>query len=199
MWEKKPFGEMRIIGQLHNSYIVCESKQGLILIDQHAAHERVLFEQFDARSTGAKKSAQRLLVPETVELGYREAGVLEKLIPELEDMGLEVEPFGGNTFVVKSVPAFLSGREIKPVLIEILENVVQIGSGPGLAGVLEQTRMVLACHAAIRANQALSEPQIRALLAQLDDCRNPSHCPHGRPTWIHWEMRSLEKSFKRVV
>jgi DNA mismatch repair ATPase MutL len=97
MWEKKPFGEMRIIGQLHNSYIVCESKQGLILIDQHAAHERVLFEQFDARSTGAKKSAQRLLVPETVELGYREAGVLEKLIPELEDMGLEVEPFGGNS------------------------------------------------------------------------------------------------------
>ncbi len=199
IWKKKPFSDMRVIGQFHNTYIVCESEQGLILIDQHAAHERILFEQFSARSTAAQEVSQGLLVPETVELGYREAGLLEELIPDLKDMGLEIEHFGGNTFVVKAVPAVLSGREIKPVLIEIVETIAEIGSARGLAEASEQTRMVMACHAAIRANQALSGAQIKGLLAQLDKCHNPSHCPHGRPSWIHWETRALEKLFKRVV
>jgi len=199
IWDKQGFSSMRVIGQFHNTYIVCESEGGLILIDQHAAHERVLYEQFSTRSTGAPKSAQRLLVPETVELGYREAGVLEKMIAELKDIGLDIEPFGGNTFVVKAVPVLLVGREIKPVLIEIVEKITEIGSAPGFAKALDQSRMVMACHGAIRANQALSGAQIKGLLGQLDGCRNPSHCPHGRPTWIHWDMRSLDKSFKRIV
>jgi DNA mismatch repair protein MutL len=199
IWDKKGFSDMRVIGQFHNTYIVCESEQGLILIDQHAAHERVLYEQYSARSTGAQPSAQRLLVPETVELSYREAGVLEKIIPDLKDIGLEIEPFGGHTFVVKAVPVLLADREIKPVLIEIVEKIVQIGAGPGLSEALDQSRMVMACHAAIRANQALSEAQIKGLLTELDDCHNPSHCPHGRPTWIHWDLRSLDRSFKRIV
>jgi len=199
IWGKKGFSDMRVIGQFHNTYIVCESEQGLILIDQHAAHERVLYEQYSERSAGARPSAQRLLVPETVELGYREAGVLEKMVPELRDIGLEIEPFGGNTFVVKAVPVLLADREIKPVLVEIVEKIAQIGAGPGLSEAMDQSRMVMACHAAIRANQALSGAQIKGLLTQLDDCHNPSHCPHGRPTWIHWDLRSLDKSFKRIV
>jgi len=199
IWKKKQFADLRVIGQFHNTYIVCESEAGLILIDQHAAHERVLYEQFSARSADAQKSAQRLLVPETVELGYREAGVLEKLIPELKDIGLDIEPFGGNTFVVKAVPVLLSGREIKPVLIEIVEKLTETGAALGLAAALDQSRMVMACHAAIRANQTLSGTQIKGLLTQLDGCHNPSHCPHGRPTWIHWETPALEKSFKRIV
>jgi DNA mismatch repair protein MutL len=138
-------------------------------------------------------------VPETVELGFRETGVLEKLIPDLAQLGLDIEPFGGNTFVVKAVPVLLAGREIKPILIEIVEKIAQVGAAPGLDKALDQSRMVMACHAAIRANQALSEPQIKGLLTGLDGCRNPSHCPHGRPTWIHWEIRNLEKLFKRVV
>jgi DNA mismatch repair protein MutL len=192
---------MRVIGQFHNTYIVCESEAGLILIDQHAAHERVLYEQFSARSSDALKAdqGQGLLVPETVELGYREAGVLEKMVAELKDMGLDIEPFGGNTFVVKAVPVLLAGREIQPVLIEIAEKIAETRTAPGLAAALDQSRMVMACHAAIRANQALSGVQIKGLLDQLDGCRNPSHCPHGRPTWIHWETRALEKSFQRIV
>jgi DNA mismatch repair protein MutL len=199
LWQKKAFGHMRVIGQFHNTYIVCESEAGLILIDQHAAHERVLYEQFSARSSGAQKSAQRLLVPETLELGYREAGVLEKMIPQLREMGLDIEPFGGNTFVVKAVPVLLAEREIKPLLIEMVEQIAEVGAAPGLDNALDQSRMVMACHGAIRANQALSETQIKGLLGQLDGCRNPSHCPHGRPTWIRWDMRSLDKSFKRIV
>ena len=190
---------MRVIGQLHNTYIVCEAEAGLILIDQHAAHERILFEMFSARSADSKQSVQRLLVPETIELGFREAGVLAKILPDLKELGLEIEPFGGNTFVVKAVPVLLAEREVKPLIIEIVEKIVEIGSAPGLAEALDKCRMIMACHGAIRANQALSETQIKGLLSQLDGCRNPSHCPHGRPTWIHWEIRSLEKSFKRVV
>jgi len=199
IWQKKRFGDMRIIGQLHNTYIVCEADAGLILIDQHAAHERILFERFNERATHAPKAAQRLLVPESVELGYREAGVLEKIMPDLAELGLDIEPFGGNTFVIKSVPPLLAEREVKPLLVGIVEKIVEIGASPGLAEVLEECRMLMACHGAIRANQALSEAQINGLLSQLDECDNPSHCPHGRPTWIRWDIQTLEKSFKRIV
>jgi len=199
IWQQKRFGDMRIIGQLHNTYIVCEADAGLILIDQHAAHERILFERFSDRATHAPKAAQRLLVPETVELGYREAAVLEKLIPDLAALGLDIEPFGGNTFLVKSLPPLLAEHEVKPLLVDIVEKIVAVGSSSGLAQKLAECRMVMACHGAIRANQALSEAQINGLLAQLDECDNPSHCPHGRPTWIRWDIRTLEKSFKRVV
>jgi DNA mismatch repair protein MutL len=199
IWKKKQFGDMRVIGQFYNTYIVCESEEGLILIDQHAAHERILFEMFSARSADQKQDVQRLLMPETIELGFREAGVLAKILPDLKELGLEIEPFGGNTFVVKAVPVLLAEREVKPLIIEIVEKIVEIGAAPGLAEALDKCRMIMACHGAIRANQALSETQIKGLLSQLDGCRNPSHCPHGRPTWIHWEIRSLEKSFKRIV
>ena len=199
IWRQKRFGDMRIIGQLHNTYIVCEADAGLILIDQHAAHERILFERFSDRATHAPKAAQRLLVPETVELGYREAAVLEKLIPDLAALGLDIEPFGGNTFLVKSLPPLLAEHEVKPLLVDIVEKIVAVGSSSGLAQKLAECRMVMACHGAIRANQALSEAQINGLLAQLDECDNPSHCPHGRPTWIRWDLRALEKSFKRIV
>ena len=120
-------------------------------------------------------------------------------MPDLKELGLEVEPFGGNTYVVKSVPSLLADREIKPLIIEIVEKIVEIGSAQGLTEALDKCRMVMACHGAIRANQALSEKQIKALLGQLDECHNPSHCPHGRPTWIRWDLRALEKLFKRIV
>jgi DNA mismatch repair protein MutL len=199
IWQKKRFGDMRIIGQLHNTYIVCEADAGLILIDQHAAHERVLFETLSSRAAGTKPASQRLLVPETIEMGFRESGVLEKLLAELAELGLEIEPFGGNTFVVKAVPTLLTDREVKPLVLEIVEKIAEIGSGPAFSEMLDQCRMVMACHGAIRANQALTEKQIKGLLLQLDDCQNPSHCPHGRPTWLRWEIRELEKSFKRIV
>ena len=199
IWQKKRFGDMRIIGQLHNTYIIGEADEGLILIDQHAAHERILFERFSDRASISPKASQRLLVPESVELGYREAEVLDNLIPNLAELGLDIEPFGGNTFVIKSVPPLLAGREVKPLLVEIVEKIVEIGSSSGLAELLDECRMVMACHGAIRANQALSDEQISGLMSQLDECHNPSHCPHGRPTWIRWDIRTLEKSFKRVV
>ena len=199
LWKEKRFGDLRVIGQLHNTYILCESVDGLVLIDQHAAHERILFEQLKKRSAASTMAAQKLIVPETIDFGYREAQILEKLIPDLKKLGLEIEPFGGNTFVVKAVPALLADRDIKPLVIEIVEKMAQIGFAPGLDKAIDECLLLMACHGAVRAKQQLSDQQIKVLLNQLDECDNPSNCPHGRPTWIRWSFKTLEKSFKRIV
>ena len=197
LWKKTKFGDLRVIGQLHNSYVLCESEGGLVLLDQHAAHERILYERLKRRSDVLKKEAQRLLVPETIELSFHEAGVLERLADEFDAFGLEIDPFGTNTFVVRSVPAMLAGRDIAPLVREIVETVAAEGFGDGPESSVDESLKLMACHGAIRARQALSDLQIRELLQELDTCENPSHCPHGRPTWLQWSIRELEKSFKR--
>jgi DNA mismatch repair protein MutL len=225
LWKKKRFADLKVIGQFHGTYILCESSDSLVLIDHHAAHdgqfhgtyilcessdslvlidhhaahERILFEQLKKRASTSKTASQKRLIPETIDLGYREADILEKLIPDLNELGLEIEPFGGNTFVIKSAPAFLEDKEIKPLVIEIVEKMAEIGFTPGLEKALDECLILMACHGAIRANQTLSENQIKLLLKQLDECEQPSNCPHGRPTWISWSIKDLEKSFKRIV
>jgi len=197
LWTRKKFGDLSIIGQFHDTYILCESADGLVLIDQHAAHERILFERLKKRSSTLSKASQKLLIPETIDLGYREAEILEKLIPDLNELGLEIEPFGGNTFAVKSVPALLENKEVRPLVMEIVEKMAQTGFTPGLEKVIDQCLILMACHGAIRANRKLSDKEIKGLLDQLDKCDNPSNCPHGRPTWISWSINDLEKSFGR--
>ncbi|MDZ7582583.1 MAG: DNA mismatch repair endonuclease MutL [Deltaproteobacteria bacterium] len=197
LWEKTGFGGLRLIGQLHNSYVLCESEGGLVLVDQHAAHERILYERLRRRSERLKTEAQRLLVPETIELSFHEAVVLERLMAEFDAFGLEIEPFGTNTFVVRSVPAMLAGRDIATLVREIVETLAAEGFGDGPEAPLDASLKLIACHGAIRAHQALSDRQIRELLSGLDACENPSNCPHGRPTWLRWSIRELEKSFKR--
>jgi DNA mismatch repair protein MutL len=199
LWTQKRFADLVVIGQIHNTYIVCESEEGLILIDQHAAHERIMYEQLKRRSEGLKAQAQKLLVPETVELGYREAAILEKLLPKFEGIGLEIEPFGGNTFVIKTVPELLVGREIKPLVQDVVEELAANGFSAGPAQSIDECLKLMACHSTIRARQALDEKQLQGLLSQLDQCENPSHCPHGRPTWIRWTVNELEKAFNQIV
>jgi len=199
LWDEKRFSDLSVLGQFHDTYVLCESDKELVIIDQHAAHERVLFEHLKKLSMNSKIEIQKLLMPETIDIGHREAHMLEKLIPDLKKLGLEIEPFGGTTFVVKSVPAILADREIKPIILEIAEKMLESGLTQGLEKTIDQCLMLIACHGAIRANQRLLDKQIKRLLAQLDECENPSHCPHGRPTWISWTLESLEKSFKRIV
>ena len=199
LWAGSPLADARIIGQFRETYIVLETDAGLVLVDQHAAHERIVFEHLKNRSATITANVQKLLMPETIELGYREADAMEKLAAPLADLGFEIEPFGGNAFVIKSVPALLSGRDIRPLIVEIVETAVAIGFAARMEKVLEPCLMLMACHGAIRANQRLTEPEIRRLLADLDRCGNPAHCPHGRPTWIRWTERDLEKAFGRIV
>ncbi|WP_300669407.1 DNA mismatch repair endonuclease MutL [Desulfoluna sp.] len=188
------FAHLRVIGQHANTYILCDAGDGLIVIDQHAAHERVVFEQL---KRGGTLHSQRLLVPETVELGYRETDALEGILDKLVDFGLEVEPFGGTTFVVKSVPSILSTDSMAGLISEIAEQRVRMGKTDTLEQSLDACLILMACHGAIRAGQALSPKEITHLLTQMDACDDPSFCPHGRPTWIRWSTGSLERAFKR--
>jgi DNA mismatch repair protein MutL len=199
IWEKRGFAGLRVIGQLHDTYILCEAEDGLILIDQHAAHERVLYEQLTRRAESGGQAAQVLLVPETVDLSARESEALAALLPQLRELGLDVEPFGGGTLVVKSVPAVLAGRDVRPLLVEIAEAAAGAENPSNPQEALDFCRQRAACHGAIRAGQSLTFDQMQGLLRQLDACANLSHCPHGRPTWLKWEIAMIERSFKRVV
>ena len=197
LWAQGGFADLTVIGQFYGTYIICQGPAGLILIDQHAAHERIVYEQL--KRDAGRVASQRLLMPETMELGFAEARILERLLPELDGLGLEIEPFGGATFVIKSVPVLLDDRNMVHLVTELVEKAAEIGVDTSLERALDACRMVMACHNAIRANQHLTEGQIHHMLGQLDRCQDPSHCPHGRPTWIQWTVKDLEKAFKRIV
>ncbi len=199
MWKERRFSDLKFVGQVHNLYIVLETPTEIVLIDQHAAHERVLYESLKRKSEGRNPESQKLLIPETFDTTFSEADLLLKLIPAFEEIGLYMEPFGGNTFVVKAVPSFLEGREIQPVIREIVEKALEIGVNPDLGKAMDESLKLMACHGAIRASQKLSDLQIKGLLRQLDGCETPSNCPHGRPTWIKWDLKSLEKAFLRMA
>ncbi|MBU4037411.1 MAG: hypothetical protein KKA35_13380, partial [Proteobacteria bacterium] len=199
LWEKKLFKDLIVLGQLHGTYIICEAVEGIFLIDQHAAHERILYEQIKAKADSFGYSIQILLVPEVIEFGYRETGIFEKLLPDFQRAGFEVEPFGGNAFAVKSVPAFIADKDIKAIIIETVEKLIETGFIPGLERASDELLKLIACHGAIRANQKLSGKEMTTLLSQLDDCKMPSHCPHGRPTWVKFSIKELDKFFKRAV
>jgi DNA mismatch repair protein MutL len=111
---------------------------------------------------------------------------------------LEIEPFGGTTFSVRSVPSVLDPGSIESIVLELAEQQAQTGASRGLGDILDQCRMVMACHKSIRANQRLTTEEIRALLAKLDLCQDPGHCPHGRPTWMRWSRYDLDKRFGRL-
>ncbi len=190
------FSRLRIIGQLQSTYILCDSAEGLIIIDQHAAHERVVFEALKSKTT--RPASQTLLLPETVELSFKEAETLEKELPALADLGLDIEPFGQNCFVVKAVPALLSQGSVTRLVVDIAEKLVETGSARLLENAVDECLIVMACHGAIRAHQILSDQQMKQLMVQLDACETPSFCPHGRPTWTRYSMSLLEKAFKRT-
>jgi len=200
LWERRKLADARIIGQFNNTYIICEGNDALMVVDQHAAHERIAYERLAAaRKNNARPPSQKLMIPETFDLGYRETAVISQMTDDLGTLGLEIEHFGGNTFVVKSVPTLIADREIKPLILEIAEAMDAFGYSPGLGAALDQCIILMACHSAIRARQSLSMNEMKALLDQLDQCENPRQCPHGRPTFVEWPLRTLEKNFKRIV
>lgn len=199
LWEGKPADRLQVVGQLHGTYVICESKDGMVLIDQHAAHERIYYEQLKRRRAGRTVPSQKLLVPEMMDLGYKEAGVLMKITEELAALGLEIEPFGGSTFAVKSVPAILAEREIKPLVQEMVDKLLDVGFSGGIENTLDQCLILMACHGTVRAHQRLSENEMQQLIEQLERCDNPDHCPHGRPIKVSWSLQTLEKAFKRIV
>ncbi|MFH0999030.1 MAG: DNA mismatch repair endonuclease MutL [Pseudomonadota bacterium] len=198
LWEPPQSVHLNPIGQFIDAYIICESGENLILLDQHAAHERILYEKLADKSTERRIPVQRLLIPETLDLSYRQALILEKLIPDLCLSGIEIELFGKDSFVIKAVPMILSGREIKPLVIEMVDRIMETGLTANMEKSLDACLKLMACHGAIRANQSLTLAEMATVIKDLEACRIPAHCPHGRPTWIQWPKQEIERLFKRI-
>ncbi len=191
--------QLSVIGQIMGTYILAQGEDGLILIDQHAAHERIVYEKLKQRYHSLKAQSQTLAVPETLELNFRQSDLLSNMLEDLKTLGMIIEPFGDTTFVVKAVPAIIDEKEIKPIILEILEATLIKKDGFSKEQWLENSLILVACHGAIRANLNLSRVEIEKLVFDLEQCENPRHCPHGRPIMISWTKNQIEKLFKRVV
>ena len=189
----------RVVGQVMGTYIVAEQKNTLMLVDQHAAHERVVYEALKHRHANLSAETQYLLVPETLELGAREGDLLSAMLTDLAAMGLMIEPFGGTTFVVRAVPGLLENASVKTLVTEIVDTLMETED----TGIKDQWRetclMSMACHHALRANRIMTCQEMEALIRDLWSCENPLHCPHGRPTIVTFDKYRMEKLFKRVV
>jgi DNA mismatch repair protein MutL len=188
---------LRVVGQLGLTYIIAEGPEGMFLIDQHAAHERVLYEKLMAEKAQARVVTQMLLEPTTVELTAAGASLLEENLEALLTLGFDVEPFGGNTALVRAVPATLVNDDVQAVFGEIIAD-LQVGDEP-LADEREARIVLRVCkRAAIKAGQALSHQEMEELIRQLETCASPRTCPHGRPTMIHLSAEQLAKEFGRL-
>lgn len=187
---------LRVVGQVGATYIIAEGPDGLFLLDQHAAHERILYERLGKAMEEGTLPIQPLLQPVPLEFSAAQRAEVEPVLPLMAEMGFEIEPFGDTALLVRAVPAIYasSKRDLGRDLLEILDTVIH-GSQP--ARWREQMAITLACHSAIRAGQTLSLDEMRAMVSQLEMCRYPRACAHGRPTMLHLSQMQLEREFGR--
>jgi DNA mismatch repair protein MutL len=191
---KKALPVLRVLGQVQNTYIVAEGPEGMYLIDQHAAHERVMFEKVRADIASRTAQVQSLLEPATVELDPRQQEMLESQKELFEGLGLVVEPFGGNVYLLRGVPVILAEGDPAKALLDVLD---MMADGGDFETWEERAAYSIACHSAIRAGKTLSHQEMTALTRQLEECQQPHTCPHGRPTIIHMSAGLLEREFGR--
>jgi DNA mismatch repair protein MutL len=184
--------------QMHNLYLVVEVPEGVLLIDQHALHERILFGQMQERLRSGPLESQRLLIPEPVELPAAQAALVLEQRPALAELGLEVADFGGNTVVVQSYPAILGKRGPRGVLKAVVEHLGSRERPPSREALLNDLLALMACHGAVRAGDALSPEEVADLVAQRATAESSHHCPHGRPTSLLFTRHDLDRQFKRA-
>jgi DNA mismatch repair protein MutL len=189
-------GHIRPLGQVRQSFVAATDEEGLLLIDQHAAHERILFERFRDALNAQTPVRQPLLVPETIDLTPAQAGAFDRLQPELEAAGFEVLTLSGRTIAITAVPAELPAPEVRTLLLEVLDAADGRGRA-SLESVREEIAASLACRAAIKINMPLSQEKMRWLIDELLKARNPWTCPHGRPAILRFTIRDIERQFQR--
>lgn len=185
---------LRVLGQLNNSYIIAEGPDGLYLIDQHAAHERILFEKIEQQRPQREIEVQGLLEPMTLEVSPRQEAILKSRYQDLAEFGFAIEPFGDRTFLVRALPALIHDKDWAGMLRELLDSLAQGEKGDWA----EDVTRTMACHGAVRAGQSLTDAEMRELLRQLERSATPHTCPHGRPTMIHLSSGQLKKEFGRT-
>ncbi len=185
------------VAQLHNTYIVAESKDSIVIIDQHAAHERVLYERLKSDFEKAKVERQILLLPFTVEVSHEASALIEQKLVLLGSMGFEVEHFGANSFILRTLPALLKYAEPRRLFLDIVDDLVALGKIKDTGQLNEKMITIMACRGAIKAGDKLKEEEIVSLFQSLNETESPHFCPHGRPILIRLTLPELERRFKR--
>lgn len=191
------FSSLRVIGQLGDSYILCEAPDGLVIIDQHAAHERILFDVLVEKPDHEKEPSQVLFNPLPLELLPKEAKILGQLLPMLKEMGIYVEAFGGNTFIIKAIPVILGRENAAQLIKDVVDEASELNWVSEKPAVGIKLKQSMACRAAVKANHRITNEEAAELLKKLDQTQNPSTCPHGRPLWWKITHDQIARFFKR--
>jgi DNA mismatch repair protein MutL len=191
------YSSISIIGQYKTMYILCQDGADLVLIDQHAAHERIAFQRLRGEYARSGLESQALLFPETFELTYGESATLSEHAEEVEKLGFEIENFGGNTHVIKAVPRLIATTGYLSALRDILSELDQLSRSDKVDQMLDGLLARIACHSVVRGNHSLTLPEIKALLKQMDETEFSGTCPHGRPVLVKITLSEIEKMFKR--
>jgi DNA mismatch repair protein MutL len=184
--------------QVHNRYLIAETDEGLVIIDQHALHERILYEQIRAKVLSGALESQRLLVPEPVDLGPAEAAAVLASAEHLARLGVEVEPFGGGTVLITSYPAMLANFRPVEVLRDLVDKLISGSRQPERRDLLDELLHLISCKAAIKAGDRLSGEEVAALVEQRQFYTDSHHCPHGRPTSLVFTREQLDRQFMRT-
>jgi DNA mismatch repair protein MutL len=192
------------LGQFRDTFIIAIDDEGVAIIDQHVAHERVLFEQVTERLTSGRLESQRLLTPILVELSPAQRGALEQHRETLERFGMEIEEFGGDSVRLSAVPALLEPAECEATIRALADDLDGLGGRAGATGAtgadaaLRRIAATMACHAAVKANYPLTLDKMRYILEELRRTAYSSVCPHGRPVVLRLTRREIEKNFQRI-
>ncbi|HNV85696.1 MAG TPA: DNA mismatch repair endonuclease MutL [Candidatus Omnitrophota bacterium] len=194
---KEKFQITRVLGQVHNTFVVAETEEGFLLVDQHAAHERIVFEAFSKNFRSENPERQTLLMDEILEIHPKQTELFKQLLPSLRQVGFEIEPFGETSFIIRSYPAVL--KEAPAVFIKsCLEQREEGKIRTSADNQTDEIAALIACKKkSVKAHDALRPEAVWALLQKLAQCENPFSCPHGRPTFLKFTVADLEKQFKR--
>ena len=190
-----PLGVAR--GQVAATYIVAEAEDGLILVDQHAAHERLVLERMRAAREGGAVPRQAMLIPQAIDLDDAECDRLESAIEELAELGLDLERFGPTTMLVRAVPAALGKTDATALVRDLAGEIAELGGALSLRDKLDLVAATIACHGSVRAGRILSVAEMNALLREMEVTPRSGQCNHGRPTWVKLAHGDIEKLFGR--
>ena len=185
------------VAQLHGIYILAENADGLIVVDMHAAHERIGYEKLKAAHDGAGLRTQPLLVPSSLAVSEREADVAEREADTLAQLGFEVQRSGPQSLLLRSVPALLAHGDVEALLRDVLADLREHGATRRIAETRDALLATMACHGAVRANRRLTIPEMNALLREMEATERSGQCNHGRPTWTRFTLAEMDKWFLR--
>ena len=191
------FSSLRIIGQFRSAYILCQDEADLLIIDQHAAHERVVFEQLRASFREGRVDGQRLLFPETVALSPLESETLKVHAGTLQKLSFDLEEFGHNTWLLTAIPLQLASQNYRQALLDILAELGGLGASSLFAEKCDELLAKVACHSSVRGEWHLSVAEIEGLLKRMDQTGFAANCPHGRPVIARIRLKEIEKMFRR--